>query len=152
MLLNLALWRSKKHSRDYETILASSMIKVGRILRRRSKSGHQRQRPSLFAAFSAKSSASLSSRLAALQLTGKFTRKHVAARIESLYPTVQIPTRSVAVEPWKLARDSEIETVKEGRGRTPATYKQNDFMRIDTKARTDAYWSDISAQTEIRAT
>jgi hypothetical protein len=61
---------------------------------------------------------------AAMQLTGKFTRKHVAARIESLYPTTRISTRSVAVELWKLARDGEIETVKGGRGRTPATYKR----------------------------
>jgi hypothetical protein len=60
---------------------------------------------------------------AAMQLTGKFTRKQVAARIESLYAT-KLPTRSVAVELWKLSRAGEIEAVKEGRGRTPATYKR----------------------------
>lgn len=58
-----------------------------------------------------------------MQLTGRFTRRHVAARIAKLYAT-QIPTRSVAVELWKLAQAGEIETVKEGRGRIPATYKR----------------------------
>jgi len=62
---------------------------------------------------------------AVMQLPGTFTRKHVAARIESIYGlATQIPRRSVAVELWKLARDGEIETVKEGRGRIPATYKR----------------------------
>jgi hypothetical protein len=61
---------------------------------------------------------------AAMQLSGKFTRKQVAARISSSYPNSPLSTRSVAVELWKLARDGEIQTVKEGRGRTPATYKQ----------------------------
>lgn len=58
------------------------------------------------------------------QIPGKFTRKEVADRIALIYPAAKISTRSVAVELWKLARAKEIETVEEGRGRIPATYKR----------------------------
>jgi hypothetical protein len=61
---------------------------------------------------------------ATMQLNGKFTRKHVASSIAEHYPNSPLATRTVAVELWKLARAGEIETVEEGRGRTPAMYKR----------------------------
>ena len=60
---------------------------------------------------------------AAMQFSGQFTRKQVAQRIAETYPNSPMSTRNVAVELWKLARDGELETVKEGRGRIPAKYK-----------------------------
>jgi hypothetical protein len=60
---------------------------------------------------------------AALKFSGQFTRKQVAQRIAETYPNSPLSTRNVAVELWKLARDGELETVKEGRGRIPAKYK-----------------------------
>jgi len=61
---------------------------------------------------------------ALMQLSGKFTRVDVASSIAKRYPASPLPRRTVAVELWKLARDGELQTVKEGRGRIPAKYQK----------------------------
>jgi len=60
---------------------------------------------------------------ATMHLSGNFTRKHVSDSIAARYPNSPLDSRTVAVELWKLGREGEIETVEEGRGRIPATYK-----------------------------
>lgn len=61
---------------------------------------------------------------AVLQMPQRFTRKDIGAYIAKVYPHSPLPTRTLAVELWKLAQSNEIETVKEGRGRIPARYKR----------------------------
>lgn len=61
---------------------------------------------------------------AVMQMPQRFTRKDVGAFLGKSYPNSPLPTRTVAVELWKLAQANEIETIKEGRGRIPARYRR----------------------------
>ena len=58
------------------------------------------------------------------KMPGEFTREDVQARITQIFGACPLERQVLTLELWKLANENVLETVSQGRGRTPAVYRR----------------------------
>jgi hypothetical protein len=58
------------------------------------------------------------------QLKGEFTRHDVTELARSMYPIERLNPRTIGIILWKMAKQGEVRTVREGAGQVPAVYRK----------------------------
>ena len=58
------------------------------------------------------------------QFKGEFTRHDVTDLARSMYPVGRLNPRTIGIILWKMAKQGDVKTVREGAGQIPAVYRK----------------------------